>query len=130
MFTNILAALAPYLLELIAAALTPLIAWLALRAHRHFGIEIEARDREALHSALMSGIRWALGRNLSGQAAVSAAVDYAARSVPDALGRLHPSPDVLHDLASAKLREVTEHLMPLYLIPERAQNGGSPADGS
>lgn len=114
MFNSALAAVLPHLLEIVASALTALIAWAALRARAHWGIEIEARDREALHSALMSGIRWALGRGLSGQAAISAAVEYAGRSVPDALTRIRPPHDVLHDLASAKLREIVER-QPLYV---------------
>lgn len=74
-------------------------------ARERWGIEIEARHREALHSALMSGIRAALGRGLTGSAAVDAAITYATSSVPDALAKLDPDAKVITDLAAAKLRE-------------------------
>ena len=51
-----LTALAPQLIELIAAIGTIIIGWLAAQA-RPLGIEIEARHREALHSTLMTGRR-------------------------------------------------------------------------
>lgn len=111
----------PHLLNLISIMLPPLITWIAVRVHQMTGVEVEARHREALHSALMTGIRWALGRGLSGQAAVSAAVEYAGRSVPDVLARLHPAPDVLHDLASSKLREVIERVPVVVLPPAQAE---------
>lgn len=124
MTPDIIATVLPYLLAIIAAVLTPLISWAAVRVTRLSGIEIEAHHRAALHSALMTGIRWALGRGLTGQAAVSSAVDYATRSVPDALAALHPTPDVLHDLASSKLREVIERV-PMVVLPPPATGGSA-----
>ena len=52
-----LTVLAPHLLELIAAILTIIIGWLAAQGRARWGIEIEARHREALHSVLMTGVR-------------------------------------------------------------------------
>ncbi len=49
-----LTAIAPHFLELIAAIVTIIIGWLAAQARARWGIEIEARHREALHSALMT----------------------------------------------------------------------------
>ncbi len=98
----------PVLLQLIGAALGAALLWLSRVAKERWGIEVEARHREALHSALFSGVRAALARGLNGQAAIEAAVAYAARSVPDALAKLGPSSEVLSDLASSKLLEVIE----------------------
>lgn len=101
-------ALMPHLLELASVVVAILLAALFRALQARWGIEIESRHRDALHSALMSGIRAALGKGLSGQAAVDAAVSYARRSVPDALSRLDPDAGVLADLASSKLREALE----------------------
>ena len=97
-------ALTPHLLELIAAVATIIIGWLAAKARARWGIEIEARHREALHSALMTGVRHALARGLQErEAAAEAAVNYVRTSVPDALRALRPGPQQLVEMAEAKL---------------------------
>lgn len=88
LLSEIYAAVLPLLLSLLAAWLAKVMAGAADEAKRRWGIEIEARHREALHSALMSGIRAALNRGLTGPAAIDSAVKYATQSVPDALARL------------------------------------------
>ena len=67
----LLAALAPHLLELIAALATAIIGWLAAQAKARWGLEIEARHREALHSALMTGVRHALSEGVQGRTAIA-----------------------------------------------------------
>ena len=69
------------------------------------GREIEARHREALHSALMTGARIALQRGLKPQAAVDMAIGYARTSVPDAIRELDPNEAVLTSRARAVLEE-------------------------
>ena len=97
--------LAPHLLELIAAVATAIIAWLAAQAKERWGLEIEARHREALHSALMTGVRHALSEGMQGRTAIArATVDYVRTSVPDALGQLKPSPEQLTNMAEATLQ--------------------------
>lgn len=100
-------AILPTLLQAIGVILGLLLLRATTYASQRWGIEIEARHREALHSALMSGIRAALAKGLAGQAALDAALVYTSRSVPDALAALDPSVDVLQDLAEAKLRDAT-----------------------
>lgn len=106
MLDNILAALAPHLLEVIGGALTLLLGLLFAQIRAKTGIDIEARHREALHSALMTGIRLALSKGLKPQDAVKIAIGYAEQSVPDALRRLRPQGQTLEALARAKLAEV------------------------
>ena len=97
-------ALAPHLLELLAAILTLIIGWLAAQARARWGIEIEARHREALHSALMTGVRHALARGIDERDAMAkAAVEYVRTSVPDALRALKPGQQQLVEMAEAKL---------------------------
>lgn len=100
-------AILPTLLQVIGSVLGLLLIWVTGTMKTRWGIEIEARHREALHSAIMSGIRAALTKGLGGTDAVKDALAYAEQSVPDAIAALSPSPDVLADLAQAKLREAT-----------------------
>lgn len=100
----------PGLLELCSVAITALIGWAVARARARWGIEIAARHREALHSALLTAARLALANQLTGQAAVEMIVDYARQSVPDALASLNPTSGVLDDLARSKLAEAAPAL--------------------
>ena len=106
MFTEIWEALAPSFIEALGALITLLFGWLSVTLHRKWGIEIEARHREALHSALMTGARAAVDGNLNGVKARSMVMDYVRQSVPDALRYLTASDSVLMRLAEAKLRQV------------------------
>ena len=102
----------PLLLQALSALLMALLLWAGNTARERWGMEISARRREALHSALMSGILAALGRGLSGQDAVRAAIDHATKSTPDAIRKLKPAPGVLERIAEGKLREITEPASP------------------
>lgn len=106
MLDQILAALLPHLLEIAALALTALIGWAAQRFNAWTGIQIEARHRDALHLAIMTGIRRALDAGQSHDVAIDAAVEYAKKSVPDAIRALKPARDILGAIARSKLGEV------------------------
>lgn len=105
---GIIALLAPQILELVAILLMAMLTWAAAWAKRKFGVDIEAKHRDALHSALMTGARLAASRQLTGAAAVALVVDYARQSVPDALAKLAPPQAVLKDLAEAKVQAVVQ----------------------
>lgn len=100
----------PALLDLLGIILAALLAWAAAAAKRKFGIDVEARHREALHSALMTGARLALARQLTGAAAVELIVTHARESVSDAIGHLQPTGDFLERMAEAKLQEAGDKL--------------------
>jgi len=102
---SIIHAAAPHVLELLGLAITGIIGWAAAAVRRKWGIEIEARHREALQSALLNAARLALRRELTGAAAINLILEYAGRSVPDAISALRPGPEVMIDLAKAKLEE-------------------------
>lgn len=105
-WSDISAALVPGILTLFGTLLTMIISRLSLLAQERWGIEVEARHREALHSAIMSGIQAALARGLTGSAAVTAAISHASTSVPDAIRALPQATNtVLTSIAEAKLRE-------------------------
>ena len=102
---TILTAAVPGVLELVGVILTGIIGWAATRARAKWGIEIEARHREALQSALLNGARLAMDRQLTGKAAIDLVLTFIRSSVPDAIGNLKASPEVLTDLARAKLEQ-------------------------
>jgi hypothetical protein len=99
-------AVTPVLLQALSAILTAFLLWVANTARVRWGIEIEARHRDALHSAIMSGLRAALLRGLTGQALVTATLDHVRASTPQAIGALKPGPGVLENIVEGKLREV------------------------
>lgn len=99
-------AAAPHLLELIGLAITAIIGWGVRQASKRWGIEIQANHREALHWALYTAAQLAIKHELTGKAAVDLVLEYARRSVPDAIGNLKPSAEVLTNLATAKLEQV------------------------
>lgn len=98
----------PTILEIAGVGLAGALGWAALVAKKRFGLDIEKRHQDALHSALMSGVRAALQKGLTGNAVLNAAVDYARASVPDAIDKLSPHGRVLFELARAKLDEVAQ----------------------
>jgi hypothetical protein len=103
---QLLAQFIPIILTALSAILTTVLVRGSGIAKERWGIEIEARHREALHSALMSGIRAALERGDDRHSAITSAIEHATSSVPDAIMALDPGPDVLSSIAKAKLREV------------------------
>ncbi|WP_323781909.1 hypothetical protein [Leisingera sp.] len=105
---DILQELMPVLVSGLSVILSALIGAAAHKANRRWGLDIEARHREALHSAIMSGIQAAIeeGPEEAAEVLISSAVDYARASVPDAISRLHAGDLVLQRLARGKLVEV------------------------
>lgn len=102
---------APPLLEIVGIFLGLALTWAAAKAKQKFGIDIEAKHREALHLALMSAARLAIANKLTGQKAVDMIIDYVYQSVPDAVAGLRPSAGVLDDLARSKLQAVGEDIL-------------------
>ena len=108
MLYEILEALTPLLIDLLALLLSLAIGWLSLQAHRYLGVQVEARHREALHSAIMTGVRRSLAGNLSREQIIQEALHYARASVPDAVRALVRDDGILRALAEAKLRELLD----------------------
>lgn len=97
--------LLPMLLQAIAAILGVLLMRAANTARARWGIEIEARHREALQSALMTGITAALSRGLRGPDAIAAAIDHATKAgAPDAISFFDLDLDDLKRIAESKLQ--------------------------
>lgn len=113
-------ALMPPILEITSIILLAALTWAAAWAKRKFGIDIEAKHRDALHSALMSGAQLAAARQLTGNAAVALILDYVRKSVPDALAKLSPNLAILTDLAEAKLQQTSADRLREALAAARA----------
>lgn len=104
MLQEIWEALAPSVLEAVAALVTLMLGWATMTLKRKWGIDIEARHREALHSAIMTGVRLGMDGKLTPSEIIAQAVAYARQSVPDAIRGLGATEGVLADLALAKMR--------------------------
>lgn len=102
-------------LPALGLAITALLTWAANELHKRTGIDIEARHREALQSALLNGVKFALQKagwlpntplpaNLLGFA-----TSYVSSSVPDALAHFKIDPAVPTGLAVLE-RLITPHL--------------------
>lgn len=113
--TELYFAASPFLVDLLDVILVILLARISAIAAKRWGIEIEAKHREALQTAIMSGIRAAVGRGEIGSVAVQSALSHALRSVPDAITALRPAAGVLTSIAEAKLRESIE-AQPIYSL--------------
>ena len=105
-------ALEPYILEILGIIITAAIAFAAAQLKRWTGIEIEAKHREALHSAMMSGVESAMqnGPSKAADMLVEEANAYAKATVPDAISKLAPDNFILQRLAERYVRKALDRL--------------------
>lgn len=106
---------------------TVLVGALAILVKRLFGITLEARHREALHSALTTGASLALsvlaeliargmGPEKARAVAAQHGVDYVRQSVPDALRALKPAEGLLLDMVRAKQTQLEFARSPAIVV--------------
>ncbi len=105
------AAVIPHVLEIISIMLASMVGWAANTARKKWGIDIEAKHRDALHSALMTGAQLAMQRGLTGQEAINQILQHVQISVPHAVIGLDARTEVLGNLAQAKLQEVAKEAL-------------------
>jgi hypothetical protein len=109
------ATIRPYLADLIGLAAVAVIGVLAKLIKDKFGIDIEARHREALHSAAVSGINVALSKldDKAGSITIDVknkliadALNYAIKAAPDAIKHfgLDAQRDKLKAIIESKLQ--------------------------
>lgn len=97
------------LLPLVSLAITALVAWATMMLQRWTGIQIEARHREALQSALENGARYAInllrqrGEPITLEKTAEIGAAYVRQSVPDALGYFKIGNVSLRDLMIPKV---------------------------
>jgi len=105
----------PYLLAIVAPLAAAVIGILAELARRKFNLDIEARHREALQTALTNGAGVALnslGNTLQGKTvdvkspAVAAGVNYVLKSAPAAMAKFGLTPEAVAEKITAKLPQI------------------------
>ena len=136
MLDTIQATLQPVIVETLATLVLAAIAWLMRKLPEQMRMQIEARHRDALHSALETGVGYAfdaleaaLRTNptvAAGDAAIGTVLDYVQRSVPDAIKRLGPSQAMLQAMARAKINEALARAG-LDPLTSALQAAGAPA---
>jgi hypothetical protein len=107
-FDPFIAEIMPYVLALASAVIAAGVAWITRKVHQWTGINIEAKHREALQSALTNGARAAIGRYTPG------GVAFDMKSVPIKLGVdfvLHSVPDAVKHFGLSEA-DIEKHLMP------------------
>lgn len=107
------------------------LAWFFRHLPECWQIEIEAKHRDALHSALNTGVGLAIDAlqrqpSIAGpDRAASEIVSYVRRSVPGALRRLGPSQEQLEQMARAKLQERLDVIIGRDRLTEALQRVGA-----
>lgn len=103
--------LQPIIVDYAVWLILGVLAWFMRRLPERWQIEIEAKHRDALHSALNTGVGLAIDALQKHPSiavpdrAAGEIVNYVRRSVPGAIRRLGPSQEQLEQMARAKLRE-------------------------
>ena len=104
---NLLTELMPYLMELLALILTAALVLASRQITAWTGVQIEAKHREALHEAVMSGVESAIthGAEIGADTFKAHVLAHVRASVPDAMKALKPLPDVLTRIIERKTME-------------------------
>lgn len=92
-------------LGILVAILVPFAVATLVKVFQKAGIEIEAKHREALQSALQSAAALALARAGAKGAIPTLAVDYVKNSVPDAVAQFGLDDNRIRELIAPKLIE-------------------------
>jgi hypothetical protein len=109
---SIFGAWRPYIVEIVGIAIAAVVGWIVNLVRTRLGLEIEARHREALQTALTNAAGLAinqLGGAAGGlrvdvrSAALAEAVTYVLKGAPDALRYFGLTEDRLRDMIAAKV---------------------------
>lgn len=90
-FNPFITAMMPYLEAIALAVITAAFGWIARKVHEWTGINVEAKHREALQSALWNGARTLAAKHAPNveldvrNATLKEGIDFVLRSVPDAV---------------------------------------------
>ena len=101
--------LRPYAVEIMGLVITTAIGWATKKFHDLTGIEIEAKHREALQSALRNGAKLVIDKMPQGgtidvkNPAIASGIRYVLESVPDAVAYFDLSPEKIADLLKPKI---------------------------
>lgn len=122
----------PVLVDLLLMLALAIISWAASFLPARFKLDIEAKHRAALHSALNTGVGLAIDTMqkhptiAAPDMAIGAVLDYVERSVPDAIRRLGPSRAQLEDMARAKLTQQVDAILGRDRLTDALADAGAP----
>lgn len=122
----------PILVELLLTLILAVLAWFLRLLPERFRVDIEAKHRAALHSAIDTGVGLLIDTMqkhptiAAPDMAIGTVINYVERSVPDAIRKLGPSRTQLEDMARAKLQQQVDAIMGRDRLAEALKNSGAP----
>ena len=122
----------PILVDLLLMLVLAIIGWAVSFLPARFRLDIEARHRDALHSALNTGVGLLIDTMqkhptiAAPDMAIGTVLDYVERSVPDAIRKLAPSRAQLEDMARAKLQQQVDVITNRDRLGEALKQAGAP----
>jgi hypothetical protein len=129
---SIFAIVEPYILEVASVLVAAIVAWLSAKVKTLVGIQIEAKHREALQSALQNGINYGMSKaggwvsakdyDLKNKA-LAEGINYVLSSVPDAIKFFGLTPAKLGKLIEAKLPTYNELVVGEPVVVQAPANG-------
>lgn len=131
MYDHIQAAIQPVLVDYAVWLILGAFAWLMRRLPERFRLDIEARHREALHRALDTAAGLVLDTAQMHpaiaipDAAITRGLGYVQASVPRALRKLGPSPEMLSDMMRAKLQDRLDAITGRDRLAEALRQAGA-----
>lgn len=120
----------PILVELLLTLILAVLAWFLRLLPERFRVDIEAKHRAALHSAIDTGVGLLIDTMqkhptiAAPDMAIGTVLDYVERSVPDAIRRLGPSRAQLEDMARAKLQQQVDAVLGRDRLAEALAGAG------
>ena len=125
----------PIVVELLLMLILAVVAWFLRLLPERFRVDIEAKHRAALHSAIDTGVGLLIDTVqkhptiAAPDMAIGTVLDYVERSVPDAIRRLGPSRAQLEDMARAKLQQQVDAVLGRDRLAEALRQAGVDARG-
>lgn len=135
MIDSIQSIIQPILVDLLLTLILAVLAWFLRLLPERFRVDIEAKHRAALHSAIDTGVGLLIDTMqkhptiAAPDMAIGTVLDYVERSVPDAIRRLGPSRAQLEDMARAKLQQQVDAVLGRDRLAEALRQAGVDARG-
>lgn len=117
--------IAPLAITILSGIASAAIAYLTAKLKSKWGVEIEAKHREALHSAIVSGVNLAVAKGArladgatlpkTGNFVVDMALPYVVKSVPDAIARFDLTEAKITEMILSKIPQVAGETKPAVL---------------
>lgn len=120
----------PILVELLLTLILAVLAWFLRLLPERFRVDIEAKHRAALHSAIDTGVGLLIDTMqkhptiAAPDMAIGTVLDYVERSVPDAIRRLGPSRAHLEDMARSRLQQQVDAVLGRDRLAEALRGAG------